>query len=267
MGEMVLLETAIKKFEDGDYAGTVQELESLGAGTSENPRLRLYYLVSQGLSEKPAKGEGLARVWEQVLGMLKETADYGLLEEARRIMMVYANAVYCNCNDWQKLEYALLQKDVCFENKEKLLKEFQRVLLAADEEYKAVLGVVYDYARLAAEKSISEDVPPEFLEGTLKSMVMAAELQAEVGLEEVFEPIELGRQACRLQLQKEMAEAWEMRQELLNVCLHGEKALTEWETFALYAAPEKKAELETEVKKLRRREKLKSWARFGKKDA
>jgi len=260
------MNTILEQFKNGDYKGALKALEALEAEGFENPRICIYALAAKGLSETPVKGEGLTRAWNGIKELLKDGREYSLLEETRQVMMLYANAVYCNCNDRQKMEYTVLQKDVSFENKERLLHDFQRILLEADTEYKAILQVVYEYAAMAAAKGNTSEASTEFLEGALKSMLMAAELQAEIGLEEIFDPMELARCACQLRLSDNMTEAWETRRELLSITLRGEKALGEWEIFAPYAAPGKKAELEREVKKLRRREKLRSWMRFGKRE-
>ncbi|MCI8599371.1 MAG: hypothetical protein HFJ10_13195 [Lachnospiraceae bacterium] len=265
MEKLISLESAIETFNNGEYADAAQDLKFLLEQEPDNFRIRLYYLVSLGLSASPVKGEDLTKVWNQAESLLRQTEEYNLMEEARHLLSIYANAVYIRCNDWQKMEYALLQKDVSFEKKELVLKEFQRILLEADVEYRAVLNVLYGYAALCAERASKPGTPSAFLEGALKTMTEAAQLQGEIGLEEDFAPLNLALFACRLHLEENMAEAWEMRRNLLDLCLHGEKALSQWETFAPYAHAGKQKELEAEVKKIRRREKFKVWKRPDKK--
>lgn len=264
MEKLLSLESAIEKFNNGDYTNAAQNLKSLLKQDPDNIRIRLYYMVSLGLSAAPVKGEDLTSVWHQAEDLLRQTEAYDLMEEARQLLSIYANAVYIRCNDWQKMEYALLQKDVSLEKKDLVLKEFQRILLEADVEYRAVLTVLYGYAAFSAERATYPGAPADFLEGALKTMTEAAKLQGEIGLEEDFDPLNLAAFACRLRLSEDMAEAWETRRNLLNLCLHGEKALARWEEFAPYAHSKKQKELEAEVKKSRRREKFKVWKRSAK---
>lgn len=254
-------EAAKEKWIEGSYDAAAQELHALLARYPEDTRIRLHYLVCLGLSAVPVKGEALIDTWEQAAELLKQTPQQEFWEEARQLFSVYANAVYIHCNEWQKLEYALLQKDVNFEKKELVLKEFQKILLKADVEYKAILKVYYGYASLCAEYFTEPDIPASFLEGALKTMTDAAKLQGEIGLEEDYNPMDLALAACRLPLSQGMTEAWDMRRELLDLCLHGEEALARWEEFAPYANPSKQKELTAEVNKLRRRARLKFWKR------
>ena len=65
-----------------------------------------------------------------------------------------------------------------------MLGEFQKILLKADVEYKAVLTVYYGYASLLSGHFTERDAPAAFFEGALKTMTDAAKLQGEIGLEE-----------------------------------------------------------------------------------
>lgn len=265
MEKLLSLESAIETFKSGSYAAAAQELKLLLEQNPDQTRIRLYYLISSGLSATPVKGEDLIKTWSEVSQLLTHSESYEFFEEARQLLSIYANAVYIRCNDWQKMEYTLLQKDVSFENKELLLKEFQRILLKADVEYKAVLQVLYEYSALCAEHCSRSDAPADFFNGVLKTMTEAARLQGEIGLEEDFDPMALAVYACRLNLKEEMSETWEQRRCLLDLCLHGEKALSRWEEFAPYAHAEKQKDLEAEAKKIRRKEKLRFWKRPDKK--
>lgn len=257
------LKSVAEKIKEGSYDSAVEELRPLLAENQEDSRIRLYDLISTGLSASPVTGEELTKTWEQIEPLLEATPQYDFLEEARQLLSIYANAVYTRCNEWQMLEYALLQKDVSFEKKELVLKEFQKILLKADIEYKAVLNVFYGYTALST-KIAQMNAPVDFLTGALKTMTDAAKLQGEIGLEEAYDPLNLALYACSLKLPKDLEEVWEMRRQLLDLCLHGEIALARWEEFAPYANPDKKKELEKEVNKLLRREKLKFWKRLGK---
>ena len=254
-------EAAMEKWKEGAYDCAAREFEDLLSENPDNPRIRLYCLVSRGLSADAVTGVALADTWEQSAELLKQNPDHEFWEEARQLFSVYANAVYIRCNDWQKLEYALLQKDVSFEKKELVLKEFQKILLKADVEYKAVLTVYYGYASLLSGHFTERDAPAAFVEGALKTMTDAAKLQGEIGLEEDYNPLDLAQYACRLPISQDMADAWDMRRLLLDLCLHGEQALNRWAEFAPYANPEKQKELTAEVNRLRRRAKLKFWRR------
>ena len=248
------LEEAAKKFWDGDYEGTVA-LVTEKAEEKTDGRAELYRRAGSALAGGPIQGEGLRRDWEALKPLL-EQGDWALLDEARRVMSVYANAVYRACNTRQQLEYTRMNGEVSLETKEALLKEFQKILLEADEEYRAVLTVLHDWAGYAAGQK--GEAGEAYLEGALKSMKNCAELQAEIGLEKEYPLMNLARAACALELPEEKEELWKLRREVLNLTLQ-EEALDDWTSYEAYTDPEKKKELEKRRTKRRRREKIQFW--------
>lgn len=254
----VTFESALESFRSGDYAETLPLLGSL----PPSPRREIYRLAAAGLSAHPVKGPALRAYWDAVLPILEGTPDPGLLEEARQVLSVFANTVFRNCNSWQALEYAKLQGDVKLEKKEFLFNEFQRVLLAADREYRAMLYALYGYAALADAVGPKAGAP-KFLQGVLKNLLQTAQLQFQIGLQEEYDPLTLARYACKLDLSA-LPDGEQTRRELLDAALTGEQALAQWEEFAPYADPAKKTALEKEVRKARLSEKLQFWKRLKK---
>lgn len=248
------LSQAVQLFQSGDYAGALSQLEQL----PDSPRREIYRLAAAGLSVDPVKGPALEACWKGLLPLLEADPRPELLEEARQVLSVFANTVFRNCNSWQSLEYAKLQADVTLEKKEYLFREFQRILLLADEEYRSVLRVLYGYAALADARGPKAE-NQEFLDGALKNMLQAAQLQFQIGLQEEFDPLVLAEYACRLELNQEQAA---VRRELLDTALTGQKALDRWESFAPYADPAKKKALEKEIRRANLSEKLKFWKRI-----
>lgn len=249
-----ILSQSIQLFQSGDYSGALSQLEQ----APSCPRREIYRLAATGLSVYPVKGPALESCWSELLPVLEADPRPELLEEARQVLSVFANTVFRNCNSWQSLEYAKLQADVQLEKKEYLFREFQRILLLADEEYRAILRVLYGYAALADAKGPKAN-HPNFLDGALKNMLQIAQLQFQIGLQEEFDPMVLAQYACQLTLTQEQDA---VRRELLDTALSGQKALDQWETFAPYANPAKKKALEKELRKARVSEKLQFWKRI-----
>lgn len=258
MEQTVTFDTALSLFQEGDYAKALEQLEAL----PESPRREVYRLAAAGLSSHPVKGEALVKFWDALYPLLNENRDHALVEEGRGVLSVFANTVFRNCNQWQMLEYAKIQKDVKLENKEFMFDEFRRLLLIADDEYRTVLRAMYGYAALADEMC-KEGADEAFILGALKNMQQIAELQFQIDLREEYDPLVLAEYACRLDLSS-IPEGDEKRRELLNYALQGEQALQRWGEFAPYADPAKKKELEKEVRKAHFAEKLKFWKRIKK---
>lgn len=260
--EQSAAEMALARFTAGDYPQAAELLEQVLASEPENLRAKIGCLTARALAHTPVKGEALRQTWGEIRELLESCATWEIAEEARQAVSILANTVYRNCNDWQKMEYAALQKDVNFEKKEYVLQQFQRILLAADVEYRAVLEFLYGYAALA--RQMLDGAPEDFVRGAVKNMLFAAELQYEIGLQEEFDPLILAGYVCEMDLSA-LSDGEELRQELLKATLHGEHALARWEEFAPYAPPELRRELEKEVRKARFVEKLQFWKRLKKK--
>lgn len=248
------LEEAANRFRDGDYEGT---LALLTEEEQEDGRALLYRTAGSALAGASVKGEQLRRDWRELKPYL-EQGNWKLLDEARQVMSVYANAVYRACNTRQQVEYTRMNGQVSLETKEALLKEFQKILLEADEEYRAVLEVLHDWAGYAAGQR--GEVCEAWLEGALKFMKTCAELQAEIGLEEEYPLMELARAACALELPEENEELWKLRREVLDLTLQ-EEALDDWMAYERFSDPKKKQELEKKRTKRQRKEKLQFWKR------
>lgn len=256
MDQMVTMESALALFCDGDYGQALTQLEALPA----SPRQQIYVLAARGLSCHPVKGTALASFWDDLRPLLQAEPSWDLLEEGRQVLSIFANTVFRNCNDWQKLEYAKLQGDVSLEKKEYLFREFQRVLLAADVEYRAVLYALYGYAALA-DARYQDQAPEAFRLGALKNMQQIGDLQYQIGLQEEYDPMVLAYYACRMKLEVGSEED-SLRRDLLDTVLTGEKALEQWDAFQPYANPAKKKELEKQVRRAHVSEKLKFWKRI-----
>lgn len=248
------LSQAVQLFQSGDYADALSQLERL----PDSPRREIYRLAAAGLSVDPVKGPALEACWKGLQPILEADPQPALLEEARQVLSVFANTVFRNCNSWQSLEYAKLQADVELDKKEYLFREFQRILLLADEEYRSILRVLYGYAALADARGPKAG-NQAFVDGALKNMLQVAQLQFQIGLQEEFDPLILAEYACSLELTEEQDA---VRRELLDTALTGQKALDRWEFFAPYANPTKKKALEKEIRKANLSEKLQFWKRI-----
>lgn len=251
------MDAFLEKFNAGAYAEAAALLEA----DSTSLEARLLLPAARAMAEETVNAAALCAAWEQVKPVLEAGVSHDQAEQARAWMAVVANTVYTRCNDWQKVEYGALQKDVSFERKEYVLKEFQRILLAADVEYRGVLTFLYGYAAIAA--GMEAGAPVEFRRGALKNLYQACELQFEIGLQDEFDPLLLAGYACAMDLTG-IEDGEEQRRELLDNALHGEKALARFEEFAKYAPEGKRKELEKEVKKARFLERIQFWKRIKK---
>ena len=255
------LHDALELFDRKEYSAALSIFENLAEDKA--PKAQLYGACCKFLAATPATAALLGQTWQTVLGLLEQTEEtenrFAFAEEARMALALCTTALYRACNDRQMLEYGMLQKDVSFEKKEYVLREFQRVLKAADEDYRAVLTVIYGYAAFAV--ALSGKAAEEFYLGLLQYMHSAVSLQAEIGLSEEFDPLLLAKYACGLPLDPEMEEAVEERNKLLADALTTPDALKDWETFAPFAqaAGVKREVLEKEERKRQRIEKLKFW--------
>ncbi len=262
------MQEALALFSQKEYARALPLFDRLARAGDK--RAQLYQACCRFLIAQPGTPDLLRKTWDAVRPLLEQGVEgedpFLFAEETRRALALCTTALYRACNDRQMVEFTLLKKDVSFENKEYVLSEFQRLLNAADEDYRAVLTVIYEYAAYAMALPGERD--KAFSLGLLQYMRAAVSLQAEIGLSEEFDPLILAKYACHLILDPEMEEAAKERNRLLADALKTPDALKDWDLFAPFAeeAGVSREALEKQARKRERREKLKFWKKYEKKE-
>ena len=214
-------------------------------------------------------GQELDPLWEKLRPMLEgslaaaqtpETA-FAVAEVAKQALAICTTAVYRSCNDRQKVEYAELNNLVKLENKEFIFDEIRRILLAADEEYKVCLKLMYEFTDLASQLPHQEKAPESFFLAVLSYIQTAVDLQNESNQEKLFSQLNLAAFACRLSLGEGMTEAQAARNTLMQTVMVGQEALDRWDEFAPFAeaAGVTRKAIEKKVKMAAFLEKLKFW--------
>lgn len=230
----------------------------------EDPRAVFYGLAAHFLSKLPTTREGLTETWQRIRPLMQQAlsgAPLSHMAAAQEVVIRCATAHYRACNDRLKLEYAVLQGDVCFEKKEYVIDRMRELLLGADIDFDTILEVLNEAGALAVQTEGLDHAPEEFFLGTLRLLQNAAQISEDNGLVSRYPHILIARRACLLPLRPEMTDALDKRRELLELTLHGDEALADWSFFAPYA---EQAGISREVlvkaqKKRRRIERLKFW--------
>ena len=117
-------------FNDGKFDEIAAQYQA--SAPTEETCAGLYVLAAQYLSALPLSREGLEKMWQQMKQLLQQAGPQISLALASAVQDTAARctaAFYRACNDRLKLEYALLQKDVCFEKKEYVIRRMQELLL------------------------------------------------------------------------------------------------------------------------------------------
>lgn len=271
-GQQLLID-ARSAFQSTRYTNASVLFAQAAEALPGNLEAPMYAVVSKFMAGERLGAE-LSPVWEQVKAMLekiiaeKTPAEvFAAAEEVKQAMAICTVAVYRSCNDRQKMEYDALNKDVKLENRDYIFDEIRRVLLEADEEYKACLQVIYAYAQLVCKLPDQEQAPESFFLAVLSYVQMAVDLQNESGLTKLFPQLDLGEFACGLELGEGMNDALAARNKLMQTVLEGEEALARWEFFAPYAqmAGVTRASVEKKVKRAQLLEKLKFWKKLKRK--
>ena len=267
--EQILAE-AREAFEKCLYTKAAGLFEEAAALSPENTEAPVFADACHFLAGEQI-GQNLLPVWEKTRLILERVIREAPAEEVfayaqliKRIMSICTAAVYRSSNDRQKVEYAALNKEVKLENKEFIFDEIRRVLLEADEEYKAVLKIMYEYAQLVYQLPHQELAEESFFVNVIGYMQMAVDLQQESGLQEPFAGVELAEFACRMKIGEGMTEALNLRNTLLKATLQGADALEKWDFFGPYAEAAGISRLSLE-KRLQRKaflEKLKFWKKL-----
>ena len=217
-------------------------------------------------------GEELNPLWEKIRPLLEKALAaaqtpeeaFAVAEQVKQGLAICTTAVYRSCNDRQKLEYAELNKEVKLENKEFIFDEIRRILLAADEEYKVCLKIMYEFTDTVSQLPHQEKAPESFFLAVLGYIQMAVDLQNESNQEKLFPQLNLAAFACRLQLADGMKEAQAARNVLMQTVMVGQEALDRWDEFAPFAeaAGVTRNAIEKKVKRAAFLEKLKFWKRL-----
>lgn len=250
--ETQLLAQAREAFLNGEY----EQAESLLSTKTEEGLPQVYRRACEYmLGKKP-----LPDVWN-VAGPLLRCCTVAEMAEIRTVLAICTAHAYRQCNDTQKEKYESLNGDVNVQNKEKILAEIQKTLQAADAEYRQILQVMYGFSQIAAEKDNGEQTDSSFLEGVLKYMNSAVDIQTENGLEKAFPMLDMAKWACLLDIPEEETELLEMRSRLLAKTLTDSEALAQWDFFEPYAkeAGISRKSLEKKKKRKKMGEKLCFW--------
>ena len=142
-------------FDDGKFDEIAAQYQA--SAPTEETCAGLYVLAAQYLSALPLSREGLEKMWQQMKQLLQQAGPQISLALASAVQDTAARctaAFYRACNDRLKLEYALLQKDVCFEKKEYVIRRMQELLLQADVDFSAALGMPqsWSHGRMACPR-------------------------------------------------------------------------------------------------------------------
>ncbi len=249
-------------FNDGKFDEIAAQYQA--SAPTEETCAGLYVLAAQYLSALPLSREGLEKMWQQMKQLLQQAGPQISLALASAVQDTAARctaAFYRACNDRLKLEYALLQKDVCFEKKEYVIRRMQELLLQADVDFSAALGVLDDAAELVTRTDGLSAASEQFFLATLRMLQNAAQIAEDNGLLDCYPPHRLARLACSLPIDPRMSQALEKRKALLELTLRGDYVLEQWDFYAPYAeqAGISLEKLIKEQKKRRRAERLRFW--------
>ena len=137
----------------------------------------------------------------------------------------------------------------------------QELLLQADVDFSAALGVLDDAAELVTRTDGLSAASEQFFLATLRMLQNAAQIAEDNGLLNCYPPHRLARLACSLPIDPRMAQALEKRKALLELTLRGDYVLEQWDFYAPYAeqAGISLEKLIKEQKKRRRAERLRFW--------
>lgn len=195
-----------------------------------------------------------------------------LSNSIKKDLSLICSEIYNNCNDYQKKEYAALKNHITLDEKDFVLNEIKRVLNEADEEYKKILNVMYDFFKIfiydlkkyELKYSIETD---DLLSNMLNYFKDAFNLERELGINIQYELDNIIKEICIMDLKKEFVKSKQVRSEILLLALNDIKVLEEWDFYNSFCNEVgiKKIDLEKELKKRNNKERLKFWKRIGKK--
>ncbi|MDO5563940.1 MAG: hypothetical protein Q4F88_01735 [Eubacteriales bacterium] len=195
-----------------------------------------------------------------------------LSNSIKKDLSLICSEIYNNCNDYQKKEYAALKNHITLDEKDFVLNEIKRVLNEADEEYKKILNVMYDFFKIfiydlkkyELKYSIETD---DLLSNMLNYFKDAFNLERELGINIQYELDNIIKEICIMDLKKEFVKSKQVRSEILLLALNDIKVLEEWDFYNSFCNEVgiKKIDLEKELKKINKKERLKFWKRIGKK--
>ena len=274
-----VLADAQAKFDNAQYAAAMTAFEQVQDMQPDSVAAKLYIPACRFLSGDHT-GERLAPAWEEIFPVFEQAVSQkdGALQAvrmARRVASVCTAAVYRNMSVQQISEYATLNRDVQFDGKadaleevknkldakEHVFDEIQRILLAADDQYRCILRVMHSFARTVSRSGCLEQADEELLASIFKYMASEADVIDECGLESEFSALELAEYGCRIPVRDEMADALEERNNLMRAALRSPAALERWDFFEPYAqaAGIHRQTLEKKARRQQRMEKLMFW--------
>lgn len=253
----------IELLEQGEYEKAEPAISRSMEDNACSDKALLQQAVCAAL-QAPASAEGLSTLWLEAQSVMKDIeampAPERFIEAAKlvRLLALPRAALFRKCNDRQKLEYAYLEKDVCFEKKEYVIAEFQRILLEAEQEYSVVLRLYYGLSEFLVGLTPLDEAGPDFLRLCMKELSTAYEVQECTGRLEEFPHIRLARAACALpgDCPEDVAE---QRKQLLSKTLYGKEALEAWDEFKAYAEPSLYKKLVKQARKKDFLDKLQFW--------
>ena len=263
-----VLEEARNAFRGTLYTSASTLFAQAAAMEPGNPEAAMYAVISPFMAGQRL-GQELNPLWEKLRPMLEGALAaarspeeaFAVAEQVKQGLAICTVAVYRSCNDRQKLEYAELNKEVKLENKEYIFDEIRRILLAADEEYKVCLKIMYEFSDIVSKLPHQEKAPESFFLAVLGYIQMAVDLQNESNQEKLFPQLDLAAFGCRMQLGEGMTEALAARNTLMQTVMVGQEALDRWDEFAPFAeaAGVTRKSIEKQVKRAAFLEKLKFW--------
>ena len=281
-----LLAEARKLFDGRRYAGALPYFEQAAALEPDYLEVKLCIPACRYLSGEQS-GDRLELLWQELRPMLEQAlasddvkAVLTSVQEVRRVISICTASTYRTGNERQMIEYATLNQTVQIDKnapvfdevkqkldkKEYVFDEIQRILLEADVHYRAILRVMFDFARLVCQTPGQDQAEEEFFVNVFSYMTSAAELIEESALDKEFSVIQMAEYACRMTPGAAMEQALQERSKLLQIAMKGPEALQKWDFFAPYAeaAGIQRAVLEKKERRRKQLDKLKFWKKFRK---
>lgn len=235
---------------------------------SQEPLAVPFSLVSTAMAES-ISASTLTAVWDQIASHLSQIPcacweDHVLC--AYDGIQIFLHRLYDDCNQRQKEQYTALNREISFENKERILSSLQRILLEAEKEYNAIFHVMFSYLNLVLD-ALPSTSPSPGIATTLVSMGKSvADLSTEVSMPKDCDLLALTARICSLHLPHE-DDLLSMCNAMVAIALKDPNALEHWDFWGEHAARVgvEKKQLEKLAKNKKRHAELKRLLSFGKK--
>lgn len=266
--QIITTPASLQPGRDAMLAGNVPAAAQFFSSMESQEPLAVYFtLVSTAMAEE-VSASSLTTVWNQIASHLSQTPCSCWEEHvlcAYEAIQFFLHRLYDDCNQRQKEEYTALNREVSFENKERILSSLQRILLEAEEEYNAMFHVMFSYLNLVLDALPSSSPSPEIVTMLVNMGKSVAELSTEVSLPKDCDLLALTARICSLHLPHE-EDLLSARNTMVTIALKDPSALDHWDFWSEYAACAgvEKKQLEKLAKKKKRQAELKRLFSFKK---